>query len=124
MSIIKRRVVAGLQSAGFVLLTLAAWWAFASIASNVVSCVPWAGQANCLSPFDGHPRLDSAVRISLLIISLLAAIWVGSRWFYAPDTYEPSPEVREAIRKAQASNQAITKTEHQEELPRPQVVSQ
>ena len=122
MSIIKKRVVAGLQAAGFVLLTLGAWWAFASIASNVVSCVPWAGQANCLSPFDGHPRLDSAVRISLLIISLLAAIWVGSRWFYAPDTYEPSPEVKQAISEAQASKAAAEK-QRQEENSRARAVS-
>lgn len=124
MSIVKKRVVAGLQAAGFVLLTLGAWWAFASIASNVVSCVPWGGHANCSSPFDGHPRLDSVVRISMLVVSLFAATWVGSRWFYAPDTYEPSAEVKEAIDQRRASKQEIAEKERQEELSRPQAVNE
>ena len=92
MSIVTKRVVAGLQAAGFVLVTLLAWRVFATLASNIVSCVPWGEKVGCSSPFVGHPWVDSGVRISLLLVSLLAAIWVGNRCFYAPDTYTPAPE--------------------------------
>ena len=115
MSVIKKRFVAGLQAAGFVLLTLAAWWVFAALAATVVSCVPWDGRFTCESPFSDRPRLNTAVRISMLIVSLLAAIWVGNRWFYTADTYEPRSDVPPAP-------QIEPGVEH--ESPRPRAVNE
>ena len=86
-----KRFWAGLQAAGCTVVILIGWWAFSWLAAGVVSCVPWDGKIGCSAAFPGHPRIDTAVRIFTLFVSLCAAIWVGSRAFYTPESYEPAP---------------------------------
>jgi hypothetical protein len=90
MGVVKKRVVAGVMAFLFVLGALAAWWLFASLAAKVVSCVPWNGVSGCHPPFPNHDRLDLALRIATLILSLLAAIWVAMRAFFTAPTFEPT----------------------------------
>lgn len=91
MSVGRTQVVAGLIALGFVVVTLVAWWLFASLAETVVNCVPWKYEG-CTSPFTDRPRLAIGVRVSLLLVSLVAAIWVANRMFYTADTYEPKAD--------------------------------
>ncbi len=93
MSVAKKRLISGLRALGFVIVTLIAWWLFASLADTVVRCVPWGWGESCKSPFQAQlvdrPRLDTAISIAMLIVSLLAAIWVGNRLFYTADDFVP-----------------------------------
>ena len=89
MSVAKKRLVAGLQAAGFVVITLAAWWLFASAAETVVSCVPWGLTSGCKWPFHEQSRLGAVLKATMFVVSLVAAIWVANRMFYTPETYEP-----------------------------------
>ena len=98
MSIAKKRFVAGVMAAGFVVLTLVAWWTFASLATTVVSCVPWDGELGCDWTFADGSRLDIAIKIAVLTISLFAAIWVANRMFYTPETYEPRNDAAGAVK--------------------------
>lgn len=91
MSVGRKRFVAGLIALGFVVVTLVAWWLFASLAETVVNCVPWKYEG-CEPQFTDRPRLATAIRVSLLLVSLLAAIWVANRMFYTADTYEPKAD--------------------------------
>ena len=99
MGVAKKRMTAGALAFGFIVVTLVAWWLFASLAETVVNCVPWRWGGACASPFTERPRLHTAVRISLLMVSLVAAIWVANRWFYTAETYEPRPDGPGAERK-------------------------
>jgi hypothetical protein len=92
MGVAKKRMIAGALAFGFIVVTLVAWWVFASLAETVVNCVPWRLGGACESPFTNRPRLQSGVRISMLIVSLIAAIWVANRLFYTAETYEPLPQ--------------------------------
>lgn len=89
-SVVTKRFYAGLQAAGFVVLTLTAWYLFASLAETVVNCVPWGSGELCKWPFKEPSRMGTAVRVSMFIVSLFAAIWVANRMFYTADTYEPT----------------------------------
>jgi len=91
MGVAKKRMIAGALAFGFIVVTLLAWWLFASLAETVVNCVPWRLGGACESPFTARPRLQSGVRISMLIVSLIAAIWVANRLFYTVESYEPIP---------------------------------
>jgi hypothetical protein len=92
MGVARKRVVAGALAFGFIVVTLLGWWLFASLAETVVNCVPWRLGTACESPFTARPRIQTGVRISMLIVSLIAAIWVANRLFYTADTYEPLPD--------------------------------
>ena len=109
MGVAKKRVVAGALAFGFIVVTLLAWWLFASLAETVVNCVPWRLGSACESPFTERPRIQTGVRISMLIVSLLAAIWVANRLFYTADTYEPVPDPGPAATAARTT----PSTEHQ-----------
>jgi hypothetical protein len=91
MGVAKKRVTAGALAFGFIVVTLIAWYLFASLAETVVNCVPWRFGDSCESPFTGRARLQTGVRISMLIVSLIAAIWVASRLFFTEPSYEPVP---------------------------------
>lgn len=95
----KERAIAGAAAFGFIVVTLVGWWFFASLAETVVNCVPWRWGGACASPFTERPRLDSAVRISMLIVSLFAAIWVSNRLFYTAPTYEPRKDPAPAVKE-------------------------
>ena len=92
MGVAKTRVVAGAMAFGFIVVTLIAWYVFASLAETVVNCVPWRWGGDCVSPFTSRPRLSTGIRISMLIVSLCAAIWAASRLFYTAEKYEPRPD--------------------------------
>jgi hypothetical protein len=119
MTVIQKRLWAGLQAGGFIILTLVGWWVFASLGAGVVSCVPWNGQFACAAPFPDRPRLDTAVRIFTLFVSLCAAIWLGNRAFYTPDTYEPKDPAPKPVSDEDA---AAEKVRDVKESPTPHVV--
>lgn len=96
MGVAKKRVIAGALAFGFIVVTLIAWYLFASLAETVVNCVPWRFGASCESPFTNRSRLQTGVRISMLIVSLIAAIWVANRLFYTAPSYEPVPAAPES----------------------------
>ena len=121
--VIKKRAWAGLQAAGFIVLTLVGWWVFASLAAGVVSCVPWDGRFACNAPFPTRPRLDTAVRIMTLLVSLCAAIWLANRAFYTPDTYEPKDPKRPAEAPVHDKELAADTSRDMKESPTPQTVS-
>lgn len=96
MGVAQKRMMAGAAAFGFIVVTLIAWYLFASLAETVVNCVPWRFGGSCESPFTTRPRLQTGVRISMLIVSLLAAIWVANRLFYTAPSYEPLPAAPES----------------------------
>jgi hypothetical protein len=99
MGVAKKGIVAGALAFGFIVVTLVSWYLFASLAETVVNCVPWRFGGSCESPFTDRPRLQTGVRISMLIVSLIAAIWVANRLFYTAPSYEPiqaAPESKTA----------------------------
>jgi hypothetical protein len=93
----KMRVTQGGLALLFVVITLVGWWLFASLAETVVNCVPWRWGGSCVSPFTERPRLQTGVRISMLIVSLFAAIWVANRFCFTPPKYEPNPDGAPAV---------------------------
>jgi hypothetical protein len=96
MGVAKKRMIAGALAFGFIVVTLLAWWLFASLAETVVNCVPWRLGSACESPFTARPRIQTGVRISMLIVSLIAAIWVAHRLFYTAESYEPRVDAEPA----------------------------
>lgn len=86
----KKRLRQGGLAFGFVVITLVGWWVFASLAETVVRCIPWQYGDGCEDLFTSRPRLNIAVRISLLIVSLFAAIWVAFKLFFTAESFEPS----------------------------------
>ena len=96
MGVAKKRMSAGALAFGFIVVTLIAWYLFASLAETVVNCVPWRFGGSCESPFTARPKLQTGVRISMLIVSLIAAVWVANRLFYTAPSYEPVPHAPES----------------------------
>ena len=96
----KKRLSQGALAFGFVVVTLLAWWFFASLAETVVKCVPWKVKTEC-TPLTDPATIHVGVRVSMLIVSLIAAIWVAQRLFYTADTYQPThdPALRPGAEK-------------------------
>jgi len=118
----KKQFLSGALAFGFVIVTLVAWWLFASLAETVVNCVPWRLGGSCESPFTSRPRLEVGVRVSMLLVSLFAAIWVANRLFYSPDTYEPKPQA--PGNAAQPQPNADGQDGHENEEPRRRAVNE
>ena len=110
MGVAKTRMVAGAMAFGFIVVTLIAWYVFASLAETVVNCVPWRWGGDCVSPFTSRPRLSTGIRISMLIVSLCAAIWAASRLFYTAEKYEPRPADAAPAKTTGTTGPAITET--------------
>ena len=81
----------------FILATLGFWWLFIVLSHSVVLCVP--GGQPCWHPLmeTKAEDLNEKLAITVLIISLVAALWAAQRLVFPPEDFSVAKSDKKSL---------------------------